>query len=366
MAVSRTAQEHDTSKGNLFAQQEANRKATRRLVAGFILFVSWLGFGGDIIWYLWSSGQASARASEGLPYSGVHLIPGLGLTLLLIAGAMAWWGYKFGATSLIKATGGTEITDPSSDAEQRLVNVVDEMTIASGTRRPHIWLIPDDAPNAFATGVHINDSHIAVTQGLLDTCTRDELQAVVGHEMGHVANLDVRLMTLLTALVGVVALIHNAAFRVMRFGNTGGGRSRSRSRGGGNGAGILVIVLLVVWIISWVIAPLVTRFMAMKVGRSREFLADAMSAQFTRNPGALADALVKIGGSTVPPTAIPKSSAQLCIVDPFHSAWGDREGKFADLMATHPPLRDRVARLRNMAYQPNIEATEPSRFSTAR
>lgn len=115
--------------------------------------------------------------------------------------------------------------------------------------------------------------------------------------------------------------------------------------------GILVVVLLVVWIVSWIIAPLVTRYMAMKVGRSREFLADTMSAQFTRNPGALAQALEKIGGSSIKPKMIPKSSAQLCIADPYHSAWGDREGKFADLMATHPPLQERVRRLREMAYQ---------------
>jgi heat shock protein HtpX len=343
-----------TETGNLFAQQQANRKATRRLVAGFILFVAWLGFGGDFIWYLWSSNQAAGRAAAGFPYSGVHVIPGLGMAMLLLAGGMAWWGYRFGATSLIKATDGREILDPSNDSERKLVNVVDEMSIASGTKRPHLWIIPDEAPNAFATGVHIDDAHIAVTQGLLDTLSRDELQAVVAHEMGHVANLDVRLMTLLTALVGVVALVHNSAFRMMNFG--GGGRSRSRSRDGDNkGAGILVVVLLVVWIISWVVAPLVTRLIAMKVGRSREFLADAMSAQYTRNPGALVDALEKISGSTVVPKMIPKSSAQLCIVDPFHSAWGDREGKMADLMATHPPLRERVARLRSMAYLPHTQ-----------
>jgi heat shock protein HtpX len=114
---------------------------------------------------------------------------------------------------------------------------------------------------------------------------------------------------------------------------------------------VLVVVLLVVWVISWLIAPLVTRYMAMKVGRSREFLADTMSAQFTRNPGALASALEKIGGSTVKPKMIPKSSAQLCIADPYHSVWGDREGRLADMMATHPPLRERVKRLREMAYQ---------------
>jgi heat shock protein HtpX len=174
--------------------------------------------------------------------------------------------------------------------------------------------------------------------------------------MGHVANLDVRLMTLLTALVGGVALVHEAAFRWMRFGG-GGRRSRSRDSGDNKGAGVLVIVLLVVWIISWIIAPLVTRYMAMKVGRSREFLADAMSAQYTRNPAALADALVKIGESTEKPKAIPHSSAQLCIVDPFH-LWDEHKGRFANLMATHPPLRERVARLREMAYQPAFQLAD--------
>ena len=330
-----------TAGGNLFAQQEANRKASRRIVIGFILFIAWLGFGGDIIWYL-----ASRNGATGY---GVHLFPGVGLLFLAIAGAMAWSGYHFGATMLIKTTGAREIITPEGDDEQRLVNVVEEMSIAAGTPRPHVWIVPDEAPNAFATGIKPQDSHIAVTEGALKTLNRQELQAVVAHEMGHVVNYDVRLMTLLTALVGMVALLNHSAFRVMRVGG-GGRRSRSSSKDGGAG-GVLVIVLLVAWIISWLIAPLVTRYMAMKVGRSREFLADAMSAQFTRDPGALAEALEKIDASKIKPTAIPKSSAQLCIADPFHSSWGDREGKWADLMATHPPIRERVRRLREMSYQ---------------
>jgi len=330
-----------TATGNLFAQQEANRKASRRLVAGFIIFVAWLGFGGDIIWFL------ASRNSGDL--GSTHIFPGLGILLSLVAAVMAWAGYKFGATMLMKASSAREIETPSNEQEQRLVNIVDEMSIASGVRRPRVWIVPDNAPNAFATGVQPEDSHIAVTEGALATLNRDELQGVVAHEMGHIANYDVRLMTLLTALVGMVALMHNIGFRMGRIGGGGGGR-RSRSSKDG-GAGILVIVLLVLWVISWLIAPLVTRLMVMKVGRSREYLADAMSAQYTRNPGALADALVKIGGSNVKPRAIPKSSAQLCIADPFHSKWDEREGKFADLMATHPPLRERVQRLREMAYQ---------------
>jgi len=265
-----------------------------------------------------------------------------------IAGITAWSGYRFGPTLLMKSSNAREIETPSSEEEQRLVNVVEEMSIASAVRKPRIWIVPDPAPNAFATGVKPQEGHIAVTEGALSTLNREELQAVVAHEMGHIANYDVRLMTLLTALVGMVAVIHNMGFRMGRIG--GGGRGRSRSKGGG-AEGILVIVLLVLWVISWAIAPIVTRLMVMKVGRSREFLADAMSAQYTRNPGALAEALVKIGGSTIKPRAIPKSSAQLCIADPYHSRWDEREGRIANLMATHPPLRERVRRLREMAYQ---------------
>ena len=324
--------------GNLFAQQEANRKASRRLVAGFILFVAWLGFGGDIIWYL-----ATRNSPDG---GGVHVFPVGGLLMTIVALGMAWAGYRFGPTMLMKTSHAREIVTPSTDEEQRLVNVVEEMCVASGIRRPHIWIVPDDAPNAFATGVKPVDAHIAVTEGALATLSRDELQGVVAHEMGHIANYDVRLMTLLTALVGMVAMMHTVGFRMGRI---GGGRGRSRSKD--SGGGILIVVLLVLWVISWLLAPLITRLMVMKVGRSREFLADAMSAQYTRNPGALADALVKIGGSNIKPRAIPKSSAQLCIADPYHSAWDEREGRVANLMATHPPLRERVRRLREMAYQ---------------
>lgn len=332
-----------SANGNLFAQQEANRKASRRLVAGFIIFIAWLGFGGDLIWYLSTRDAVDAYGS-----SATHIFPGVGLLLTAIAAGMAWGGYRFGPVALLKLTGAREVETPSTEAEQRLVNVVEEMAIAAGAPRPAIWIVPDDHPNAFATGIRTDQSHVAVTEGLLTQLNREQLQAVVGHEMGHIVNLDVRLMTLLTALVGAVAVIHEGGFRMMRFG--GGGR-RSRSSSDKGGGGVLVIVLLVLWIISWILAPLVTRYMVMKVGRSREFLADAMSAQFTRNPGALAEALTRLAESDIPPKAIPKSSAQLCISDPYHSKWDEREGKLANLMATHPPLRERVRRLRAMAYQ---------------
>lgn len=347
---------------DLFAQQEANRKASRRLVIGFVIFVAWLGFGGDIIWYLASSREAVARAAQGLSTNAVHHFPGLGILLLAVALIIIWWAFAYGPAQIISSTGAREITTPVTATESQFVNVVDEMSIASGVPRPRLWIIPDDAPNALTTGTDAASAQLAVTQGLLDGYSRDELQAVIAHEMGHIANLDVRLMTLLTALVGLVAFVHGATFRVMRFGGVrgGGGRGSSRSRGGGGAGGVLIIVLAVVWVISWLIAPLVTRFVVMKVGRSREFLADAMSAQYTRNPGALADALEKISRSTAVPDAIPISSAQLCIMDPSSSDRSERRGRWADLMATHPPVTERVARLRQMAYQPQTVPADRS------
>lgn len=340
----------------LFAQQEANRKASRRLVAGFIIFVAWLGFGGDIIWYIISSQSAAARIAQGMPSSAVHHFPGIGLLLLAVALVIAWWAFALGPTQIISSTGARELAAPATAAESQLVNVVEEMSIASGVPRPRIWIIPDDAPNALTTGTDASSAQLAVTEGLLQICSRDELQAVVAHEMGHIANLDVRLMTLLTALVGLVALVHGAAFRVMRPGWGGGRSSSDRSRGGGGAGGILILGLIIIWVVSWLIAPLVTRFVVMKVGRSREFLADAMSAQYTRNPAALADALEKISNSTAQSDAIPSSSAQLCIMDPSSSDRSERKGRWADLMATHPPVTERITRLREMAYQPVVKA----------
>ena len=200
-------------------------------------------------------------------------------------------------------------------------------------------------------GLDAEHAHIAVTEGLLDDCSRDELQAVIAHEMGHVKNLDVRLMTLLAALVGAVALLSDGVGRMLRggavFRSFGGGRSRGKR----DKLGPLVLVLLVLWILSWLLAPMVTRLLALGVSRKREFLADAMSAQFTRNPLALASALEKIEHAAAPTMSIKRGSAHLCIADPLGRKSSLREGKLADVFGTHPPMALRVARLKAMGYQ---------------
>src|SRR5438093_2158094 len=223
--------------GNLFQQQEANRRRTTWLVIGFVLFFAWLGFGGDYIWAL----------------EGHHPFPWLGIVLTTVAIITAWYAYKTGPEKVLWATSAHEVTVPQTDAERQLVNVVEEMAIAAGVPRPRIWIVPDEDPNAFATGHDPRDSHIAVTNGLLRICNRDELQGVIGHELGHVKNLDVRLMTTLAALVGAVLLVRDGMGRMM-----GRGRLPERSSGRrGKDAGPLLAILLALWVISWIIAPLV-------------------------------------------------------------------------------------------------------------
>jgi heat shock protein HtpX len=228
--------------------------------------------------------------------------------------------------------------------------VVEEMAIASGLPKPRVWVVPDDDPNAFATGRDEGSASIAVTQGLLATLSRDELQGVVAHEMAHVRNLDVRLMTLLAGMVGAIALMSDGMGRMLRSGSRVGGRSGGRSGGksGGNPLGLIVLVL---WLLTLVVAPVVARILAMSVSRKREFLADATAAQFTRNPTALASALEKLSAATAATRSITQGAAHLCIVDPSPGLLSSREGFLADVLASHPPIRQRIIRLEGMGYQ---------------
>ena len=335
---------------DLFSQQESNRRRSFWLVVGFILFFAWLGLGGDWLAYEFTRGAP--------PGEYHHVFPWLGLALFALAGGMARYAWRAGPEKVLWSTGATELVTPTTPEQVQLVNVVEEMAIASGLPRPRIWLIPDPDPNALATGRDPQSASIAVTEGLLRICTRDELQGVIAHELGHVKNLDVRLMTLLAALVGAVALISDGFGRFVRSGariggGGGGGGSGGGSRGGGrkNDLGPLVFIVLAIWILSWLIAPLVTRLLALGVSRRREYLADAMSAQFTRNPMALASALDKIEHAAAATTSIKGGSAHLCIADPLERRTSLKEGWLADVLGTHPPMALRIARLRAMGYQ---------------
>ena len=216
------------------------------------------------------------------------------------------------------------------------------MALASGLPMPKVYVIPDPAPNAFATGRDPQHAVIGVTEGLLQTMNREELQAVIAHEMGHVKNQDILLMTVVTVLVGTIVLLSDWALRVWRF---GGMRPRRDSKSKGQNPLILLLIVLLV-----LLAPLLSRIIAMMVSRQREYLADTSSAEFTRNPAALASALEKIGKASSPVMTAHKGTAHLFISDPLHRELDNKEGLVADVLSTHPPIEKRIERLKRMAY----------------
>ena len=328
---------------NLFAQQDANRRRSRWLVVGFVLFFAWVGFGGDLAFGL--------LTADDPPGAYHHTIPLLGIVTTLVAGGICWFSWRYGPERVLWATGAWEIVDPATPEQRQLVNVVEEMAIASGLPAPRVFVVPDPDPNAFATGRDPASASIAVTEGLLAALSREELQGVVAHEMAHVRNLDVRLMTLLAGMVGAIALMSDGMGRMLRtgarVGGSGGGGRRS-GKGGGNPLAVLVLVL---WLLTLVLAPIISRILAMSVSRKREFLADATGAQLTRNPLALASALEKLAAASSPTKAITQGAAHLCIVDPSPGLLSSKEGFLADVLTSHPPIAQRVIRLRGMGYQ---------------
>jgi heat shock protein HtpX len=316
---------------NIYEQQSANRRNTTVVMAAFVLFVGFLGFGFDAF-ILGFGGEDALLA-----------YPVATILALLLGGFSAYNGLQSGAVSVLRSAGAEPA--PAEDPRYRqLHNVVEEMAIAAGVPKPQVFVIPDGDPNAFATGKDPANASIAVTRGLLEQLTREELQAVVAHEMGHVRNYDIRLMTVVAALIGAVMLLTELGMRTMRF---GGGRRKSSSRSGGGGGAILFVI----WLIALILAPFISRLLAMAVSRQREFLADASGAELTRNPSALASALEKIDAAVEPTRSIKKGTAHLCIANPLGGDINDREGFVADLFATHPPIRKRIMLLKGMAYQ---------------
>jgi heat shock protein HtpX len=331
-----------SEEANLFAQQEANRRRSRWLVIGFILFFAWVGFGGDLAFFLMTADA---------PAGGYHhVVPFIGIFSILAAGGICWYSWRHGAERVLWSTGAWELIEPATPEQKQLVNVVEEMAIASGLPKPRIWVVPDADPNAFATGRDAATASIAVTEGLLATLSRDELQAVVAHEMAHVRNLDVRLMTLLAGMVGAIALMSDGMGRTI--GRSGRAMGRVRvGRGGGGKGNPLAIIILVLWLLTLVVAPVISRLLAMAVSRKREYLADATAAQLTRYPMALASALEKLAGATAATQSITRGAAHLCIVDPAPGVMAAKEGFLADFLGSHPPIRQRIIRLQGMAYQ---------------
>jgi heat shock protein HtpX len=234
--------------------------------------------------------------------------------------------------------------DAAATRMPELLHVVKEMSLAAGLPCPSVYVVKDSDPNAFAIGSDPQRSSIVVTTGLLSTLDREELQGVVGHEMSHIRSYDTRIMTVITVLFGAVLLIS----QWMKKSALVGGFVGSRVPGAG---WILRAFLFLGWLLTVLIAPLIARIVALAVSREREYLADAGGAELTRNPKALASALMKIELAADPTYSFQNGIAHLCIVDPSGAKINAKEGWWADLLATHPPMKKRVMLLNAMAYE---------------
>ena len=332
---------------NLFDEQARNRRHTWLLVLAFAALLGFLGFGFDL--FALGIVPVAPVGPVGVP------VPVAGTLAGLLGLASGWVGYRFGDRAVLASSLARRVTPEDREARV-LLNVTTEMAIAAGLPMPRVFLIDDPDPNAFATGRDPEHASIAVTRGLLRAMSRDELQGVVAHEMGHVRNYDIRTMTVVAALLGAVCLLSDWAARVRV--RASAGRDGDERRGGGP-AGPFGVVLFVVWLLTVVLAPLIGRLLATAVSRRREYLADAAGAELTRNPLGLARALEKLEAAVAPTTRIPRGTAHLCIADPLGRTVNERTGRLADLFATHPPMADRIARLRAMAYLADGRTTTP-------
>ena len=254
-------------------------------------------------------------------------------------------GSFYAGDSLVMATSGAREINRANPAEQhrQLVNVVEEMRLAGGLPPPRLWVIDDSAPNAFATGRDPEHASVAVTTGLLDKLDREQLQGVIGHEMSHIGNLDIRFTLLVGVLVGSIALL---ADWFLRFTYWGGGRRSSSDTDRGGGGGAMAVIFIVALVLA-VVAPLIGRLVQAAVSRSRESLADSTAVELTRNPVGLARALRTISDDQEVLEVANRATQHLYIVNPIKSF----EERAKSLWDTHPPIGERIRALENIAGQ---------------
>jgi heat shock protein HtpX len=261
-------------------------------------------------------------------------------------GGISAIGSYYGGDQLVLST--SHAQEVTAGQAPQLFNVVNEMAIAAGIPMPKVYIIDDPSPNAFATGRDPQHSSIAVTTGLLQKMNREELQGVLGHEMSHIRNYDIRFTLIVGVLVGSIALLAQFFLRYTFW--FGGGRSRDNDRGGGGG---LAIVLLVVGIVMAILAPIFSAFVQMAVSRQREYLADASSVELTRNPHGLESALAKLASDKESLAVANGATQHLYIVNPLKKLGGG-----AALFSTHPPIVDRINRLRQLTGDSPMDPAE--------
>ena len=313
---------------NFVAAQAANRRSTLLLLV--LLTAIAAGFGYLVGWALQGEVTDSFTAASPAGLMAAALMASVSVIWSLISLA-------FGGSLVLSMADASPVS--REDAPQ-LFNVAEEMSIAAGVPMPRLMVMETDALNAFATGTSTRNAAIVVTRGLLGALNRDELQGVIGHEMGHIANLDTRYMTIVGVTVGLVALVADMILRTLQWGSINRGSGSDSDRKSNSGGGILIVLLIVVAIF----APLAAKAVQMAVSRQREYLADATSVQFTRNPEGLISALTKIDAAARPFPGVSNATQHLFIVNPVQRI----TSSLPALLATHPETADRIARLRNL------------------
>ena len=314
---------------DFFEEQRENRRTTLILISVFLFIVLSLGYFIDHFYLGFDITRGPFPFATALA--------------LVVASGWAMTSYYSGDTIVLGSVGAVPLDiSTADDKEKMLMDVVREMSIASGNPMPFVYIMPSDQANAFATGRDPGHSSIAVTRGLLDRMDRSELQAVVAHEMGHIKSHDIQTMTVIAVLLGAIALMSDWLWRISFYAPRKSGKSTDL-RG-------TMIVLLVALVLA-IIAPILGQIIAMTVSREREYAADAASVEFTRNPLALASALEKIKTGFVPMKNASRGTAHMFIVDPLVRISGDKEGFWADLFATHPPIDKRIARLKLSGHE---------------
>ncbi|HVP04626.1 MAG TPA: M48 family metallopeptidase [Dehalococcoidia bacterium] len=304
----------------------ANKRSTFFLLLGFIVFTA-----------LFATAVATIVAS----YSGVNVAndPGtvirVAVASVLIATGVGIVMYYISTAAVLAITGGHEVT---KEEEPDLYRVVENLAIGSGLPMPRVFVVEDDAPNAFATGRNPQNAVVAATRGLLNKLDHNELEAVMAHEMSHVGNYDTRMMTTVAVVVGITAAAADLLLRFTWFG--AGARSGNRDKGN-DGLGAVLLVIAIIFV---VISPIIAAIMRMALSRQREYLADSCGALLSRNPGALADALEKISQDPVPLHDANKATAALYIENPLR----EHDSFLNNLFDTHPPVQERIKVLRAM------------------
>ncbi len=328
---------------NFRSLEATNRRETVLLVLAFILLFGALGLGLDI--------AAHDVAIVNGQFVG---FPVLTIAALLFAGVQSMVSYYSGASLVLLSVHARELT-PDTPKHQMVLDVINEMATAARMPVPKPYIMDDPSPNAFATGRDPKHSVICVTQGLVDQMDREELQGVIGHEMSHVVDYDIRTMMMIAVMVGGIAMLSDFVYRWMFFGGFGGRGRSSDSRD--NQAAMLITVA--VFVLA-ALAPIFSQLLAMAVSRQREYLADASSVEFTRNPRALLRALEHIAQIESPLKAGTAGTGHLFIVNPREGLRSDGEGFFANLFSTHPPLLKRIARLQALLGAPAATTLDAS------